>query len=51
MGYLVFGSVPDQIAFLGAAIVIASGLYTVHRERVRARQAQPPALGPALQGR
>jgi len=40
LGYLVFGSVPDATAFLGAAIIIASGLYTVHRERVRARQAR-----------
>lgn len=41
MGYLVFGSVPDQSAFLGAAVIIASGLYIVYRERVRARQARP----------
>ena len=41
MGYLVFGAVPDAIAFAGAGIIIASGLYTVHRERVRARQASP----------
>ncbi len=39
LGYLVFGSVPDAPAFLGAAVIIASGLYIVHRERVRAREA------------
>lgn len=39
LGYLVFGSVPDAAAFLGAAVIIASGLYIVHRERVRAREA------------
>ena len=35
-GYLVFGSVPDAAVWLGAAIVIASGLYLFSRER-RAR--------------
>lgn len=38
MGYVVFGAVPDAIAFGGAGIIIASGLYIVHRERVRARK-------------
>ena len=37
LGYLVFGSMPDAVAFLGAAVIIASGLYIVHSERVRAR--------------
>ena len=37
LGYLVFGSVPDQTAFVGAAVIIASGLYIVHRERAGAR--------------
>ncbi|MEZ5817219.1 MAG: DMT family transporter [Hyphomicrobiaceae bacterium] len=32
-GYLVFGQVPDQWTLAGAAIVIASGIYLVHRER------------------
>lgn len=40
LGFLVFGQIPDAFAFLGAAIIIASGLYIVHRERVRARQAR-----------
>lgn len=34
-GFLVFGHVPDQWTIAGAAIVIASGVYLVHRERVR----------------
>jgi drug/metabolite transporter (DMT)-like permease len=33
-GYLVFGQVPDRWTIAGAAIVIASGVYLVHRERV-----------------
>ena len=33
MGYLVFSSLPDLMTFLGAAIIIASGVYLVYRER------------------
>ncbi len=43
LGYLVFGNLPDGAALLGAAVIIASGLYIVYRERVRARQARGPA--------
>jgi drug/metabolite transporter (DMT)-like permease len=32
-GYLVFGSVPDAALWVGAAIVVASGLYLFARER------------------
>ena len=35
-GYLVFGQVPDRWTLAGAAIVIASGVYLLHRERVTA---------------
>ncbi len=35
-GYLVFDNLPDQWTMVGATIIIASGLYTAHRERVRA---------------
>lgn len=38
-GYVVFGDVPDALTLLGAAIIIASGLYVLHRERVTARAA------------
>ena len=34
-GYLVFGHLPDEWTIVGAAVVIASGLYVFHRERVR----------------
>lgn len=34
LGYLIFGDVPTWWTLLGAAIVIASGLYLLHRERV-----------------
>ena len=37
-GYLVFGTLPDGMTLLGASVIAASGLYTIHRERVRARE-------------
>ena len=33
LGYLVFGDVPSRWTLLGCAIVVASGLYILHRER------------------
>jgi drug/metabolite transporter (DMT)-like permease len=41
-GYWVFGDVPDAAVWIGAAIVIASGLYLFARER-RARKDEPSA--------
>lgn len=35
LGYAVFGDVPEAYTLMGASIVIASGLYVFHRERVR----------------
>ncbi|PPQ30370.1 DMT family transporter [Rhodopila globiformis] len=40
LGFLVFGSRPDGWTLIGAGIIIASGLYTAHRERVRGRMAR-----------
>ena len=34
LGFLVFGDVPDLPMILGASIIVASGLYTLYRERV-----------------
>jgi drug/metabolite transporter (DMT)-like permease len=39
VGYLAFDERPDMPMLIGSAIVIASGVYTFHRERVRARAA------------
>lgn len=36
-GFVVFDNLPDRWTLVGAAIIIASGLYTAHRERIRAR--------------
>ena len=49
-GYLVFGDLPDGWTVLGAAIIVASGLYIVHREhrvRLAGRAALAEADGPA----
>lgn len=35
LGYFVFGDVPNHWTMAGAATVIASGLYLIHRERKR----------------
>lgn len=35
LGYLVFGDVPDAMMVLGASVIVLSGIYTFHRERVR----------------
>lgn len=35
LGYLVWGDVPDLYAFIGVALIVGSGLYTMHRQRVR----------------
>lgn len=36
-GYLVFGQLPDTWTWVGAAIIVATGLYTLQRERLAAR--------------
>jgi drug/metabolite transporter (DMT)-like permease len=38
LGFLVFGEVPDIWTVTGAAFIVASGLYTAHRERIRRSQ-------------
>lgn len=38
LGFLVFGEVPDVWTITGAIFIVASGLYTAHRERLRRSQ-------------
>jgi drug/metabolite transporter (DMT)-like permease len=38
LGFLIFGEVPDVWTVSGAAFIVASGLYTAHRERIRRSQ-------------
>ncbi len=35
IGWLVWGDTPDGIAYAGIALIVGSGLYTLHRQRVR----------------
>ncbi|HYM01748.1 MAG TPA: DMT family transporter [Stellaceae bacterium] len=37
MGVLVFGTVPTAWTWLGAAVIVGSGIYIAHRERVTSR--------------
>jgi drug/metabolite transporter (DMT)-like permease len=43
LGFFVFGEVPDAWTLGGAALIIASGVYTAHRERVRRSQIEASA--------
>jgi drug/metabolite transporter (DMT)-like permease len=38
LGFIIFGEVPDIWTVTGAAFIVASGLYTAHRERIRRAQ-------------
>jgi drug/metabolite transporter (DMT)-like permease len=38
LGFIVFGEVPDVWTVTGALFIVASGLYTAHRERLRHSQ-------------
>lgn len=46
LGYLVFGDFPAPLTWVGIAIITASGLYIIHRERVTARTARSVVLPP-----
>jgi drug/metabolite transporter (DMT)-like permease len=38
LGFLIFGEVPDAWTMTGASFIVASRLYTAHRERIRQSQ-------------
>jgi drug/metabolite transporter (DMT)-like permease len=42
LGWWWWGDVPDSIAFAGIGLVVAAGLYTLHRERSSLRMSHPP---------
>ncbi|MBV9590162.1 MAG: DMT family transporter [Hyphomicrobiales bacterium] len=43
LGYLVFANLPDTVSIIGILLIMASGVYTMHRERVRRREAAAAA--------
>ena len=46
-GYIAFGEIPDGWSLFGAALIVASGLYALHREVVRRRDLTARAVPPA----
>lgn len=36
-GVIVFGEIPDPVSLVGIGIIVAAGLYMLHRERIRRR--------------
>jgi len=43
LGYILFGDWPDPWTFVGAGIVIASGLYLLYREQAKSREPDLPS--------
>ena len=43
IGWAVFAETPDRWTLIGGAVIVASGLYTLARERSRAKAAPPAA--------
>jgi drug/metabolite transporter (DMT)-like permease len=37
-GFAVFGEIPDRWSLIGAALIVGSGVYALHREAVRGRE-------------
>jgi drug/metabolite transporter (DMT)-like permease len=48
LGYLIWQELPDSLTLLGAAIVVASGLYILYRETVKTGEFKPklPGMSP-----
>jgi drug/metabolite transporter (DMT)-like permease len=54
LGFFFFGEVPEAVVLIGAALVIAAGLFVIFRERslgidrTLEREAETPPVGPAV---
>jgi len=46
-GYLVFNDFPNNLSLLGIGIIIAAGLYMIHRERIAAKQLFMARISPS----
>jgi drug/metabolite transporter (DMT)-like permease len=42
IGYVVWGDIPDTLAIAGIVVIAGSGVYILHRERVRGTPQPPP---------
>jgi drug/metabolite transporter (DMT)-like permease len=42
-GVIVFGEIPDPVSMTGIGVIVVAGLYMLHRERMRQREAAPGA--------
>jgi drug/metabolite transporter (DMT)-like permease len=55
LGYFMFSELPDAIVLIGAAIVVAAGLFVIFRERAlginrqKEKEAQTPPAGPPVE--
>lgn len=47
LGYLLWGDVPNRLAWCGIALLVAAGLFMLYRERVRMRPPRSAARGAA----
>jgi drug/metabolite transporter (DMT)-like permease len=47
LGWAVFGDFPAPLTWAGIAVISASGLYIIHRERIAARAPVPRAVSPS----
>jgi drug/metabolite transporter (DMT)-like permease len=47
-GYLVFHDFPNALSLIGIAIIMGSGLYMIHRERVTARKSITERAAPPI---
>ena len=48
IGFLIFGESPDRYLIVGGIVVVASGIYIIHRETVLARERRRKATLPSL---
>ena len=46
LGWIIFGHLPGPMTLAGAAIIVASGIYTFYRERKRGRPLAVPSKAP-----
>jgi drug/metabolite transporter (DMT)-like permease len=42
LGYLIFDDFPNRLTWIGIAVIVSSGLYVIHRERIAARAKRQP---------